>query len=167
MSKKANKTIAKGLDREGIANVASDLLTDAIYSFATDLLKELHADDNLKDLDRAIATVNAVTRGIASKGINLRKANIERRKRDKKDAVEEVPIDKDDVKWTKYPRNKRLEITTDFSINNKYPLKKRKEDVIVGLLTEDQLDDDYQDNGNYKMSSKEKEAIFSMGFVPE
>lgn len=167
MSKKANKAIAKGLDRETIANVSSDLLTDAIYSFATDLLKELYEDDNLKDLDRAIAVVNAVTKDIASKGINLRKANIERRKRDKKDAIEEVAIDKDDVKWTKYPKNKRLEVTMDFCINNKYPLKKRKEDVIVGLLTEDQLDDDYEDNGHYKMSSKEKEAIFSMGFIPE
>lgn len=167
MSKKASKTIAKGIDHETISNASSDLLADTIYSFATDLLRELYTDDNLQDLDRAIAAVNAVTKDIASNGINLRKANIERRKKDKKDAVDDVEgIDKKSVKWRKYPKNNRLEYTTSFTINDKYPLKKRREDVIVGLLKERQLDDDYEDKGKYKISSKERELIFSMGFIP-
>lgn len=168
MSKKVSKAIAKDLNRDTISNVSSDFLTDAIYSFATDLLKGLYEDDNLKDLDRAIATVNTITKDISSGGINLRKANIERRKKDKKDVGDDVPtIEKDNVKWTKYPKNKRLEYTTTFLVNGKYPLKKRREDVIVGLIKEAYLEDDYVDKGKYKMSSKEKEAIFSMGFMPD
>ncbi len=69
--------------------------------------------------------------------------------------------------WKKYSKDRKLEYTTDICINEKFPLKKRKEDVVVGLLTYDQLHDDYEDEGKYKMSSKEKEKIFTMGFIPD
>lgn len=164
MSKKIAKKIAKDLDRDAIENVSSDLLADTIYSFATDLLKGLYLDNNIQDLDRAIETVNFITKDISSNGINLRKASIERRKKDKKD-IDDPVADKDDVQWIKY--NKRLEYTRDICINGKYPLKKRKEDVVVGLLTKGQLDDEDEDDGNYKLSSKEKEKLFSIGFIPD
>ncbi|KAF9390686.1 hypothetical protein CPB97_008649 [Podila verticillata] len=166
---KSNKRIDKGVDTNAIRDMSSDLFTDVIYSFATDLLKGLCEDDNIQDLDRAIATVNSVTKNISLNGIKLRKASIERRTKAKKEGVtdDDGLVEKEDVEWKKYPKNKKLEYTTDICINGKYPLKKRKEDVVVGLLTEDQLDDDYEDNGKYKMSSKEKEKIFTMGFVPE
>ena len=142
------------------------MFTDAIYSFATDLLKELYADDNIQDVDRAIATVNSVAKGISLNGMKLRKANIERRTNARKEDVE-VPIVKEDVRWIKYRKDKKLEYTRDITINNKHPLKKRKEDVVVGLLTEEQLDDEFEDDGKYKMSSKEKDKVFTMGFVPD
>lgn len=167
MSKKVSKAIAKGVDHDAISNMSSDLLTDAIYSFATDLLRELYVSGNIQDLESAIATVNTVTKDIASNGINLRKANIERRKKNKKDDVSNEEVDKKSVKWRKYPKNNRLEYTVDFTINDKYPLKKRREDAIVGLLKESQMEDDYVDNGKYKLSSKEKELIFAMGFIPQ
>ncbi|KAG0094118.1 hypothetical protein BGZ92_007643 [Podila epicladia] len=166
---KSNKRIDKGVDINVIRDMSSDLLTDVIYSFATDLLKGLCEDGNIQDLDRAVATVNSITKNISSNGIKLRKASIERRTKAKKEGVtdDDGSVEKEDVEWKKYPKNKKLEYTTDICINGKYPLKKRKEDVVVGLLTQDQLDDDYEDNGKYKMSSKEKEKIFTMGFVPE
>jgi hypothetical protein len=149
----------KGVNKDHISNVASDLLADTIYSFATDLLRELHRDENVQDLDRAIATVNEVTKNISIGGLKLRKANVERRTRDRK---EDVVIEKEDVTWTKYPKDRKLEYTADIMVNNKYILKKRKQDVVVGLLTEEQLEGD--DDVVYKMSSKEKEKVFTMGF---
>lgn len=159
----------KRIDKDNIRNLSTDLFADVIHSFATDLLKELYADSNIQDLDRAITTVNSVTKNISLNGIKLRKANIERRTKARKESMNDDNgvVEKEDVEWKKYRKNKKLEYTTDICINGKYPLKKRKEDVIVGLLTEDQLDDDYKDKGKYKMSSKEKEKIFTMGFVPE
>ena len=150
----------KGIDKGSINNLASDLIADAIYSFATDLLRELHADENIQNLERAIATVNHVTKNISSNGLKLRKANVERRTQSKK---EQAVIDKDDVEWTRYAGDKKLEYTTDIMVNNKYILKMRKKDVVVGLLTENQLDGD-DDTGVYKMSSKEKQQVFTMGF---
>jgi hypothetical protein len=165
---KSKKQIDKGVDEDAIRNVSSDLFADIIHSFATDLLKELYADDNIQDIDKAIATVNSVTKNISLNGIKLRKANIERRTDARKKDKDDVPmVNKDDIKWKKYRKDKKLEYTTDINVHGKYPLKKRKEDVVVGLLTEDQLDDDYEDSGKYKMSSKEKERIFTMGFVPD
>jgi hypothetical protein len=152
------------VDSSTIRDVSTDLFTDIIYSFATDLLKELNADGNIQDVDRAIETVNNVTKGISLNGIKLRKANIERRTNARKQNVDDTPvIDKEDVKWRKYPGDKKLEYTTDISINGKYLLKKRKQDVVVGLLTEDQLDGSH--DGEYRMTSKEKEKVFTMGFV--
>lgn len=145
------------IDKETTRNMASDILTDAIYSFTTDLLKELYEDGNLQDLERAIATVNNVTKSISRNGIKLRKANIERRTASRKD-VENVEINKDDVEWTRYSKDKKLEYTTDIVVNGKYIIKKRKQDIVVGLLMED-------DEIKYKLSSKEKEKIFGMGFV--
>lgn len=151
----------KGIDKESIDNLASDLVADAIYSFATDLLRELHADENIQDLERAIATVNRVTKSISSNGLKLRKANVERRTQSKK---EQIVINKDEVGWTRYPGDKKLEYTTDIMVNNKYILKMRKKDIVVGLLAENQLDGD-DDAGVYKMSSKEKQQVFTIGFV--
>jgi len=167
MTKKTNKQIEKGVDENIIRDMSSDLFTDAIYSFATDLLKELYADDNIQDVDRAIATVNTVAKGISLNGMKLRKANIERRANARKQSVDETPVIKEDVRWKKYRKDKKLEYTLDISINGKHPLKKRKEDVVVGLLTEEQLDDEFEDDGKYKMSSKEKEKVFTMGFIPD
>jgi hypothetical protein len=169
---KPNKRIDKGINSDTMHDLSSDLFADLIYSFATDLLKELHADDNIQDVDRAIATVNSVTKSISLNGIKLRKANIERRTKAKKenaidDDDDDGIVEKQDVKWKKYRKDKRLEYTLNICINGKYPLKKRKEDVVVGLLTKDQLDDDYDEEIRYKMSSKEKEKIFTMGFVPD
>jgi hypothetical protein len=166
---KTNKRIEKGINSEAMHDLSSDLFADLIYSFATDLLKELHADGNIQDVDRAIATVNSVTKGIALNGIKLRKASIERRTKAKKESTtdDDGVVEKEDVKWKKYRKNKRLEYTMDICINGKHPLKKRKEDVVVGLLTKDQLDDDYDGEIKCKMSSKEKEKIFTMGFIPE
>lgn len=166
---KTNKRIDKGVDKDVMRDVSSDLFADAVYSFATDLLKALHEDENIQDIDRAIATVNSVTKSISLNGIKLRKASIERRTKAKKEGVsdDDGPVEKEHVKWKKYRKDKKLEYTTDICINGKYPLKKRKEDAVVGLLTTDQLDDDYEDEGRYKMSSKEKEKVFTMGFVPE
>lgn len=161
---KKDKKIDKGVNSSIMRDVSTDLFADIIYSFATDLLKELNADGNIQDVDRAIETVNNVTKNISLNGIKLRKANIERRTNARKQNVDDTPvIDKEDVKWKKYPGDKKLEYTTDISINNKYPLKKRKQDVVVGLLTEDQLDGSH--DGEYRMTSKEKEKIFTMGFV--
>jgi len=168
MTKKSSKRIKQGIDGDAIRDMSSDLLTDAIYSFATDLLKELYADDNVQDLDRAIATVNTITKGISLNGIKLRKANIERRTNARKQSIDDTPIiAKEDVRWKKYRKDKKLEYTTDITINGKHPLKRRKEDAVVGLLTEEQLDEEYEDVGKYKMSSKEKEQIFTMGFIPD
>ncbi|KAG0201753.1 hypothetical protein BGX28_005528 [Mortierella sp. GBA30] len=166
---KSTKRIDKGVDNDAIRDMSSDLFADIIYSFATDLLKELYADGNIQDVDRAIATVNTVTKSIALNGVKLRKANIERRTKAKKESVidDSGVVEKEDVKWKKYRKDKKLEYTMDICINGKHPLKKRKEDVVVGLLTEEQLSDDYEDNGKYKMSSKEKEQMFTMGFVPD
>lgn len=159
----------KRIDKGNIRDLSSDLFADIIHSFATDLLKELYADSNIQDLDRAITTVNSVTKNISLNGIKLRKANIERRTKARKESMNDDNgiVDKEDVQWRKYRKDKKLEYTVDICINGKYPLKKRKEDVVVGLLTEDQLDDDYEDRGKYKMSSKEKEKVFTMGFVPD
>jgi hypothetical protein len=164
---KANKRIDKGINQDAIHDFSSNLVADVIHSFATDLLKELFADDNLQDVDRAIATVNSVTKAITLNGIKLRKANIEKRTAAKKEKAtdDDGIVEKKSVKWKKYRKDKRLEYTTSICINGKYPLKKRKEDVVVGLLTKDQLDGD--DEIKYKMSSKEKEKIFTMGFVPD
>lgn len=166
---KTNKRIDKGINGDTMRDLSSDLFADLIYSFATDLLKELHEDGNIQDVDRAIATVNSVTKSISLNGVKLRKASIERRtKARKEDATDDDGVvEKEDIKWKKYRKNKRLEYTLDICINGKYPLKKRKEDVVVGLLTKDQLDDDYDGEIKYKMTSKEKEKIFTMGFVPE
>lgn len=166
---KPNKRIEKGVDSDVVRDVSSDLFADIIYSFATDLLKELYKDDNIQDIDRAIATVNSVSKTISLNGIKLRKANIERRTKARKESVtdDDGVVEKEDVKWKKYRKDKKLEYTTDICINGKYPLKKRKEDVVVGLLTDEQLDDEFEDEGKYKMSSKEKEKIFTMGFVPD
>lgn len=161
----SRKKIKEGINRNEMENVAKDLLVDAFYSFATDLLREMHEDGNIRDLDKAILAVNTVTRGIASNGINLRRANIERRTNARKKKVEEVEIDKEEIKWRKYPKNKSLEYTTDFKVGNKYILKKRKEDVVVGLLKEEQLEDDYEDKGKYKLGSRDKEKLFAMGFT--
>lgn len=158
MSKDAKKKIAKELNRDAIANVSSDVMTDIIYSLTTDLLRGLFLDGNINDLDRAIETVNVVTKDISSNGINLRKANIDRRKQNKKDV--DPLANKETIEWVRL--DKRLEYTKDLRINGKYPLKKRKEDIIIALLTEEQLDG--KDDINYKLSSKEKEKIFSMGF---
>ncbi len=163
---KKNKRIEQGIDQNAIQAMSTDIFTDAIYSFATDLLKELCADDNIQDLDRAIASVNAVTKRITLDGIKLRKANIVRRTNARKQSVDDTPtIAKEDIKWRKYRKNKKLEYTTDVSVNGKYILKKRKEDIVVGLITEEQLEDD-EDDGEYKMTSKEKEKVFTMGFIP-
>jgi hypothetical protein len=161
------KKISKGIRKETIQEVSTNLFTDAIYSFATDLLKELHKDNNIQDVDRAIATVNSVSKNISLNGIKLRKANIERRTKARKEGMsdDDGKVEKEDVKWKKCHHDKRLEFTYDICINGKYPLKKRKEDVVVGLVTKEQLDGD--DEIKYKMSSKEKEKIFTMGFVPD
>jgi hypothetical protein len=165
---KTSKRIDKGVNTDTIRDISSDLFIDVIYSFATDLLKELYEDGNIQDVDRAIATTNLVTKNISMNGVRLRKANIERRTKARKEGVtdDDGLVEKEDVKWKKYPKNKKLEYTFDISINGKHPLKKRRENVVVGLLTSDQLDDDYEDDGKYKMSSKEKEKIFTMGFLP-
>jgi hypothetical protein len=76
-------------------------------------------------------------------------------------------VNKEDVKWKKFPSNKKLEYTLDICINGKYPLKRRREDVVVGLLTKHQLNGDMEDNGKYEIRSKEKEKLFTMGFVPQ
>lgn len=166
MAKKINKRIEQGVDGNNVRNMSSDLLADIIHSFATDLLKGLYKDGNIQDVERAIATVNAVTKEISLDGIKLRKANIERRTNARKQSIDDTPtVVKEDVRWKKYRGDKKLEYTTDININNKYPLKKRKEDVVVGLLTEDQLDGEH--DIKYKMSSKEKEKLFMMGFVPD
>lgn len=159
------KKIKEGVDRNEVENVASDLLNDAFYSFATDLLREMYEDGNIRNLDKAIATVNAVTSGIATNGINLRRANIERRLNARKKKMEEVQINKEDVEWIKYPKNKKLEYTKDFKVNGKYILRKRKQDVVVALLKEEQLEDDYEDSGKYRLGSKDKEKLFALGFT--
>jgi hypothetical protein len=167
MTKKISKRIEQGVDRDTMHDMSSDILTDAIYSFTTDLLRELYADDNIQDLDRAIASVNAVTRKVALDGIKLRKANIVRRTNARKQSIDDTPtIAKKDIKWKKYRKNKKLEYTTDVDVNGKYMLKKRKEDTVVGLLTKEQLDDESEDDGEYKMTSKEKEKVFTMGYIP-
>jgi len=159
----------KSIDKESFGNMASDILTDVLYSFTTDLIKNLHEDGNIQDVDLAIATVIRTAEEISIHGLKLRKANIERRTMSKKKTVQEIiGVEKEDVSWTKYSKNKKLEYTTDFDIYGKYPLKKRKEDVVVGLLTMEQLEDDeWEDTGKYKIGSKEKEKLFSMGFIPD
>lgn len=76
-------------------------------------------------------------------------------------------VNKEDVQWIKYHKDKKLEYTLDICINGKHPLKKRKEDVVVGLLTEDQLSGDTEHDGKYKISSRNKEKLFSMGLVTD
>lgn len=158
----------KPIDKESFGNMASDMFIDVLYSFTTDLIKNLHEDKNIKDIDRAIAMVNKTAEDISIHGLKLRKANIERRTLSKKKTVQDIiGINKEDVTWTKYHKNKRLEYTTDFDIGGKYPLKKRKEDIVVGLITMEQLEDDeWEDTGKYKIGSEEKEKLFSMGFIP-
>jgi hypothetical protein len=157
----------KGINADAMHEMASNMFADVIHSFATDLLKGLLEDGNLQDLDRAIATVNSVTGDIVTNGIKLRKANIERRTKAKKEAADDNGvIEKENVKWKKYPGNKRLEYTMDICINGKYPLKKRKEDIVVALLTEDQLED-YDGEIGRKMSSKEKQKLFTMGLLSD
>lgn len=164
---KDEKKIAKGINKDTMRDVSADLFADTIYSFTTDLLKELYADGNIQDLNRAIATVNSVTKNISLNGIKLRKANIERRTNAKKENMhDDDVVEKEDVKWKKYHGDKKLEYTLDICINNKYPLKKRRENVVVALLTKEQLED-YEGEIKYKMSSKEKEKIFVMGFIPD
>jgi len=157
----------KGINVNAMHEMASNTFADVIHSFATDLLKELLEDGNLQDVDRAIATVNSVTGGIVTNGIKLRKASIERRTKAKKEAADDNGmVDKENVKWKKYPGNRRLEYTMDICINGKYPIKKRKEDVVVALLTEDQLED-YDGEIGRKMSSKEKQKLFTMGLLSD
>ena len=56
--------------------VASNLITDIMYSFATDLLKDLEEDENIVDVDRAMITFTKVTTKMGIDGLNLRKASI-------------------------------------------------------------------------------------------
>lgn len=74
-------------------------------------------------------------------------------------------ISKENVKWKKFRLEKTLEYTLDICINGKYPLKKRKEDGVVKLVTKEQLS---QADEWYKgdMSHREKEKIFTMGLTP-
>lgn len=160
------KKIAKEINAEAMHELSSNLFADVLHSFSTDLLKKLLEDDNLQDIDRAIATVNSVTKHIVVDGLKLRKANITSRTKAKKDVAgdDNGPVLKENVNWQRYYGNKRLEYTFDICINDKYPLKKRKENIVVALLTKDQLDEDYDGEIETKMSSKEKKTLFAMGF---
>ena len=70
------------------------------------------------------------------------------------------------VVWKKYPAGKRLEYATNFSVNGKHILKKRKENIIVALLEEDQFGAKYKGDAKYPMSQGEREVLFSAGFIP-
>lgn len=90
-------------------------------------------------------------------------------KKSKRNAVQGEVQAKENIKWEKDPFDKTLEYSTNVTVNGKQLLKKRKEDVVVALLNEEQLADEheYKAGKKSKMSAKEKEEIFTMGFVPD
>jgi hypothetical protein len=75
-------------------------------------------------------------------------------------------INKENVTWEIFPLANNLEYTYDICIRGRYPLKKRKEDLVVRLVTKEQLlrsDEWYTST----MTPQDKEEIFAMGYLPE
>jgi hypothetical protein len=72
-------------------------------------------------------------------------------------------VDKSKVKWKKFDND--LEYSTNLFVSGKCILKKRHEDVVVGLVTDKHISS--EDVVFDRMTLKEKEEIFNMGFVPD
>ena len=75
-------------------------------------------------------------------------------------------VSKKNVTWETFPLADNLEYTYDICIRGRYPLKKRKEDLVVKLVTKEQLsrpDEWYMGT----MTLQDKEELFIMGLVPE
>jgi hypothetical protein len=73
----------------------------------------------------------------------------------------EVTVDKSKVKWKKF--DKDLEYSKYLLVSGKHILKKRKQDDVVGLVTDEHINS--EDVVFDRMTLKEKEKIFGMGFV--
>ncbi|KAG0007780.1 hypothetical protein BGZ81_004608 [Podila clonocystis] len=72
------------------------------------------------------------------------------------------PTDKSKIKWKKFHTG--LEYSKNLLVNSKHILKLHDQDAVVGLVTDDHIQGD--DVVCDEMSHKEREKIFSMGFIP-
>ncbi|KAI1287854.1 hypothetical protein EDD11_010194 [Mortierella claussenii] len=112
--------------------------------------------------------VDIIERSILSKMELREMSTSERQKLYQEEPATEVevvhvdgPTDKPMIKWKKF--DKHLEYSKNLRINGKHILKKRKESVVVGLVTEDHI---RSENVEYDMVClKEKEKLFTMGFI--
>lgn len=134
-----NKT---SLNQENIQAIASDAVSDIVYSILTDVISRLEEQELLTDLSKIIEVVDSVTSDIGLDGIKLRRANIERRlvaRKGKKTIV--PPRATANVEWVSHPKDKKLEYTTGIEIGRRYVLRKVGTNKVVGLLDKNLIKD--------------------------
>src|SRR5690349_3829376 len=113
------------VDIKSLKTVASDAISDVVYSLLTDIFNKLSNDDLLTDVDRAVDIVNSVAEDVGFEGIRLRRANIERRNNARKErASGKTKREQKAVKWIIHPKDKRMEYTKDIEIGKRYVLRK-------------------------------------------
>lgn len=72
-------------------------------------------------------------------------------------------VDKSTIKWKRF--GKELEYAKNLLVAGKHILKKRREDVVVGLVTDEHISSEYVVFD--RMSFEEIQQIFTMGFIPD
>ncbi|KAG9062289.1 hypothetical protein KI688_006621 [Linnemannia hyalina] len=76
----------------------------------------------------------------------------------------EGPTDISKMKWKRFHKQ-QLEYSMNVLVNGKHILKIRKQNIVVGLVTDDHIGAENVDYDN--LNQKEKEKIFAMGFKPQ
>ncbi|KAG9068934.1 hypothetical protein KI688_011230 [Linnemannia hyalina] len=76
----------------------------------------------------------------------------------------EGPTDISKMKWKRFHKQ-QLEYSKNVLVNGKHILKIRKQNIVVGLVTDDHIGAENVDYDN--LNQKEKEKIFAMGFKPQ
>jgi hypothetical protein len=130
------------VNQDNIRAIASDAVSDVVYSVLTDVISRLEEQDLLKDLPKVIDTIDSVTSEIGMDGIKLRRANIERRlvaRKGKKTMA--PPRATTNVEWVPHPKDKKLEYTTGMEIGKRYVLRKVGTNKVVGLLDKNLVKD--------------------------
>jgi hypothetical protein len=74
------------------------------------------------------------------------------------------PTDKSKVKWKKHPLDRAIKYSANLTVNGKHVLKLHKEDIILGLVTKEQLD---EEQSITDFTLPEKQQLFLMGYLPE
>lgn len=130
------------VNQDNIRAIASDAVSDIVYSVLTDVISRLEEQELLTDLPKVIDTIDSVTSEIGMDGIKLRRANIERRlvaRKGKKTVA--PPRATTNVEWVPHPKDKKLEYTTGMEVGKRYVLRKVGTNKVVGLLDKNLVKD--------------------------